>query len=70
MTSTAPTPPNAGSPRTNRALMVDRTFGPWFWGNLVSNSGNWLFNVTAAVVVFQLVTDVVYSFVDPRIRLE
>lgn len=54
MTSTAPTPPNADRPRTNRALLVDRTFGPWFWGLLVSNSGNWLFNVTAAVVVFQL----------------
>lgn len=37
-----------------RRLLVDRTFGPWFWGNVVSNSGNWLFNVVAAVVVFQL----------------
>lgn len=54
MTSTAPTPPSAGIPRSNRELLTDRTFGPWFWGNLVSNSGNWLFNVTAAVVVFQL----------------
>ena len=42
------------SPRTSRALLVDPTFGPWFVGNLVSNTGNWLFNVTAAVVVFQL----------------
>jgi MFS family permease len=41
-------------PRTNWELLTDRTFGPWFWGNLVSNSGNWLFNVTAAVVVFRL----------------
>lgn len=47
-----PAPPPAG-PRTGR-LLVDRTFGPWFWGNVVSNSGNWLFNVVAAVVVFQL----------------
>jgi MFS family permease len=54
VTSHAPTPPDADRPRTNRALLVDRTFGPWFWGLLVSNSGNWLFNVTAAVVVFQL----------------
>jgi MFS family permease len=54
VTSTASTPPNAGRPRTNRALLLDRTFGPWFLGNLISNSGNWLFNVTAAVVVFQL----------------
>jgi MFS family permease len=34
--------------------VTDRTFGPWFWGNVVSNSGNWLFNVTAAVVVYDL----------------
>jgi MFS family permease len=54
VTSNAATSPNAERPRTNRALLVDRTFGPWFWGLLVSNSGNWLFNVTAAVVVFQL----------------
>jgi MFS family permease len=46
--------PAAGTPRSTRALVVDRTFGPWFVGLLVSNSGNWLFNVTAAVVVFQL----------------
>lgn len=54
MTSNAAASPNTERPRTNRALLVDRTFGPWFWGLLVSNSGNWLFNVTAAVVVFQL----------------
>jgi MFS family permease len=41
-------------PRTTRQLVTDRTFGPWFWGLLISNSGNWLFNVTAAVVVFEL----------------
>ncbi len=41
-------------PRTTRQLLTDHTFGPWFWGLLVSNSGNWLFNVTAAVVVFEL----------------
>lgn len=33
---------------------MDPTFGPWFWGNLTSNLGNWLFNVTAAVLVFDL----------------
>jgi MFS family permease len=47
-------PATAGAPRPTRALVVDRTFGPWFVGLLVSNSGNWLFNVTAAVVVFRL----------------
>jgi MFS family permease len=50
-TSAAPSGPVA---RPTRQLLTDRTFGPWFWGNVVSNSGNWLFNVTAAVVVFQL----------------
>lgn len=54
MTSSPDRIPPLARPRTSRALLVDRTFGPWFWGNLISNSGNWLFNVTAAVVVFQL----------------
>lgn len=41
-------------PRTTVQLLTDRTFGPWFVGLLASNAGNWLFNVTAAVVVFRL----------------
>lgn len=41
-------------PRTTLQLLTDRTFGPWFVGLLTSNAGNWLFNVTAAVVVFRL----------------
>lgn len=44
----------ASAARSSRELLVDRTFGPWFWGNLASNTGNWLFNVTSAVVVYQL----------------
>lgn len=51
---TLPDQPQRPAARPARALLVDRRFGPWFWGNLASNSGNWLFNVTAAVVVFQL----------------
>jgi MFS family permease len=51
--STSATPTGTVA-RPTRQLLTDRTFGPWFWGNVVSNSGNWLFNVTAAVVVFQL----------------
>lgn len=42
------------------ALLGDRTFGPWFWGTLVSNTGNWLYNVTAAVVVFNLTGSALY----------
>jgi MFS family permease len=41
-------------PRTTRALLLDRSFGPWFWGALISNSGTWLYNVVAAVVMFEL----------------
>lgn len=52
--SPSPTSGTAGQHRSTRALLTDRTFGPWFWGLLVSNSGNWLFNVTAVVVVFEL----------------
>jgi len=36
------------------ALLRDRIYGPFFLGNLVSNCGNWIHNVTAAVVVFEL----------------
>jgi len=35
-------------------VLTDRNFAPFFLGNLTSNTGNWLFNVSAAVVVFQL----------------
>ncbi|WP_165492297.1 MFS transporter [Egibacter rhizosphaerae] len=45
---------DAATPRSTPALLTDRTFGPWFAGNLLSNSGNWLHNVAAAVVVFNL----------------
>ena len=40
--------------RTARALLRDRTFGPYFVGNLVSNCGTWLQNIAAAVVVFDM----------------
>ena len=40
--------------RTVRALLTDRTFGPYFFGNLVSNCGTWLQNIAAAVVVYRL----------------
>ncbi len=36
------------------ALLRDRIYGPFFLGNLVSNCGNWIHNVAAAVVVYDL----------------
>ena len=54
MTNSCDPDPTDHGPRPTRALLTDRTFGPWFWGNLASNTGNWLFNVTAAIVVFRL----------------
>ena len=36
------------------ALLVDRTFGPFFAGSLVSNAGNWFQNLAASVVVYRL----------------
>ncbi|UJA20560.1 MFS transporter [Thermoleophilia bacterium SCSIO 60948] len=52
---TAATGEAAGEPgRGALALLRDRTFGPFFAGNLVSNAGNWIFNVTAAVVVYEM----------------
>lgn len=42
------------SARTNRELLADRNFGPYFLGNFASNCGAWIHNVTAAIVVFDL----------------
>ncbi len=42
------------TPRGAPRLLTDRTFGPYFFGNLVSNCGTWFQNVAAAVVVFNL----------------
>jgi MFS family permease len=36
------------------ALLADRVYGPFLVGNLISNCGNWIHNVAAAVVVFEL----------------
>jgi MFS family permease len=36
------------------SLLVDRTFGPYFFGNLTSNIGTWFQQVAAAVVVHRL----------------
>ncbi len=34
--------------------MRDRLFGPYFFGNLFSNAGNWFQNIAAGIVVFDL----------------
>jgi MFS family permease len=41
-------------PRSGGSLIFSRHFGPWFWGNAISNTGSWVFNVTAVVVVFEI----------------
>jgi MFS family permease len=46
---TDPTPP-----RSALALVLDRSFGPYFFGNLASNIGTWFQQITAAIVVFDL----------------
>lgn len=35
-------------------MAFDRTYGPFFWTNWVSNIGNWFQNVAAGVVVFRI----------------
>lgn len=35
-------------------LLRHRPYGPFFFGNFLSNCGNWIYNVAAAVVVFDL----------------
>lgn len=40
--------------RTAWGLMRDRTFGPYVTGNVVSSCGNWIQQIAAAVLMFQL----------------
>jgi MFS family permease len=53
-------PPTASVPvaepaeRSVRELLVDPTFGRYFAGNLISNCGNWIQNVSAATAVFAI----------------
>ena len=51
---TATTDADVAAPRSVAALLSDRTFGPYFVGNLISNCGSWLQNIAAAVVVYRL----------------
>jgi MFS family permease len=40
--------------RPGRALLLDRTFGPYFLGKLLSTIGVWVHNIAAAIVVWEL----------------
>jgi MFS family permease len=40
--------------RTARELIADRRFGPYFFGNLFSNAGNWFQNIAAGILVFEI----------------
>ena len=44
----------SGSGRTAGQLLRDRTYGPYFFGQLISNCGSWFQNIAMAVVVFNL----------------
>ncbi len=44
----------AAQPRSFRQLLADKVFGPFFFANSLSNTGNWFQNVAAAIVVFDL----------------
>jgi MFS family permease len=41
-------------PRSSYALMVDRVFGPFLVGKVVSSAGVWIHNIVAAIVAFEL----------------
>ncbi|GEM_PF-546581 len=40
--------------RRNLALLRDRTFGPYFFGKLLSTIGVWIHNIAAAILVWEL----------------
>lgn len=42
------------APRPVWRLAVDRRFGPFFWGALVSNTGTWLQSMSAILLVYDL----------------
>lgn len=46
--------------RSSWALLLDRNFGPYFWGNVVSNTGVWAYNVGAVVLIFQITGSAFY----------
>jgi MFS family permease len=57
-----PLPESGPPPTTSRAmlrLLGHRQFGPYFWGNLLSNCGTWFQNLAAIILVFRLTNSVV-----------
>ena len=52
MTNGLPTDTPEG--RSSRALLVDRSFGPFFFANLASNSGTWFQNIAAILLIHDL----------------
>lgn len=40
--------------RPVRSLLVDRTFGPYFWGQSLATMGVWIHNVAAAILMWDL----------------
>lgn len=46
--------PARSASRGTLSLVTTRTFGPYFFGNLTSNVGQWFHNLAAAWLVFQL----------------
>jgi MFS family permease len=53
VTTTAPVPAPP-EPARFRDLLGDRVFGPFFFANALSNTGNWFQNVAAGILVFEL----------------
>ena len=54
--TTGPTP-GSSSPQPARGalqLLVDPVFGPFFAGKLLSSAGNWIHNIVAAILMFEL----------------
>lgn len=47
-------PTDITSDRGTFRLLVDPTFGPHLFGKLVSSSGIWIYNIAAAIVVYEM----------------
>lgn len=56
-TEAAHEPPPA---RRARGLLLDRSYGPFFLGNLVSNSGTWFQNIAAVLLIHELTASATY----------